>query len=115
MDPLYYLSLVSTASGVLGGLLITIAMLRRHGRLLVAGAATTTGAAVAAVVAIWPPARWSDWPTVLGIVAGLPLAGVAVCLIAYRHRRALAAVGLCLLGAGLLLSIPAFGERFVAP
>jgi len=115
VEPLYYLSLASTVCGSLGCVLLAVATILRRDRLLSAGAAAATGAAVAGAVAVWPPGRWSDPSTVLGVVTGLPLAGVAVCLLAYGRRRALAAVGLCLLGAGLLLSIPVFGERFVAP
>jgi hypothetical protein len=115
VDPLYPLSLVSTAGNVAGCLLLVVATLRRRRPLLLAGAATASGATLAATVAVWPPTRWTAPVTVFGVVVAAPLFGVVLCLAGYRRVRSLSVVGAAILLAAALLSIPVFGERFVAP
>ena len=48
-------------------------------------------------------------------MAGLPVLGAGLCLLGYDRWRVLSAVGIVVLLAGTLLSVPVFGERFVAP
>jgi hypothetical protein len=115
-DPLlYYLSLAATVNGLLACYLLAAATLRRDDRFrrIGIGAALTT--AVVGGVAVWPPSRWTDGVAVLAVVTGLPTLGAGLCLVGTDRRRVLSAVGIVVLLAGVVLSIPVFGERFVAP
>jgi hypothetical protein len=115
VDPLYYLSLASTACGLAAAALLIAATVRRRARFLWFGVGSAAATGVAAAVAVWPPDRWTDAATVFGIVTGLPLLGASLCLLGHDRHRALSAVGIAVLLVGVALSIPAFGERFVAP
>jgi len=115
-DPLlYYLSLASTVNGLLACCLLAAATLRRNDRLRRIGIGAALATAVAGGVAVWPPGRWTDGVVVLAVVTGLPALGAGLCLFGADRRRVFAAVGILVLLAGVLLSIPVFGERFVAP
>jgi len=111
----YTLSLASTVNGVVACCLLTAATLRRNGRLLRIGVGAAIATALVGGVAIWPLARWTDGAAALAIVTGLPVLGSGLCLVGYDRSRALSAVGIVVLLAGVLLSVPVFGERFVAP
>jgi MFS family permease len=115
VDPLYYLSLASTVCGLAAVALLIVAAIRRRDRLLWAGVGAAVATSVTAAVAVWPPDRWTDATTVFGIVAGPPLLGACLCLLGHDRHPALSAVGIAVLLVGIALSIPAFGERFVAP
>ncbi|AXG07817.1 hypothetical protein DU500_16050 [Haloplanus rubicundus] len=112
---LHDLSLAATINGLLACCLLTAATLRRNDRLLRIGAGAALATALVGVVAVWPPARWTDFGVVVGVVTGLPALGAGLCLFGYGRHRALAGVGILALLLGLVLSIPVFGERFVAP
>lgn len=112
---LYYLSLASTVNGLLACCLLAAATLRRNDRLRRIGVGTALATAVVGAVAVWPPGQWTDAATVLVIVTGLPALGAILCLFGTGRRRVLSVVGILVLLAGLLVSIPVFGERFVAP
>lgn len=111
----YALSLASTVSGLAACLLLAAATLRGDERLRRIGVGTAVATGLAAAVAVWPPARWTDWAAAVGIVTGLPLLGAALYVIGAGRHRALSAVGIAVLLIGVLVSIPVFGERFVAP
>jgi peptidoglycan/LPS O-acetylase OafA/YrhL len=114
-DLLHDLSLAATINGVLACCLLTAATLRRNDRLLRIGAGAALATALVGVIAVWPPARWTDFGVVFGVVTGLPALGAGLCLLGYDRHRALAGLGVLVLLVGLVLSIPVFGERFVAP
>jgi hypothetical protein len=112
---LHDLSLASTVNGLLACCLLTVATVRRNDRLLRVGAGAALATALVGVVAVWPPARWTDFGIAVGVVTGLPALGAALCLLGYDRHRALTGLGILVLLVGLVLSIPVFGERFVAP
>jgi len=115
-DPfLYYLSLASTVNGLLACCLLAAATLRRNDRLRRIGIGAALGTAVVGAVAVWPFDRWTDGVAALAVVTGLPALGAGFCLFGTDRRRVLSAVGIVVLLAGVVLSIPVFGERFVAP
>jgi len=112
---LHDLSLASTVNGLLACCLLTVATVRRNDRLLRIGAGAALATAVVGAVAVWPPAPWTDFVAVVGVVTGLPALGAGLCLVGADRTRVLSAVGIVLLLGGVVLSIPIFGEQFVAP
>lgn len=112
---LYTLSLASTVNGLVACVLLTAATIRRNDRLLRIGVGAAIATALVGAVAVWHPAQWTDGAAALGVVTGLPVLGAGLCLAGYDRSRVLSAVGITVLLAGILLSIPVFGERFVAP
>jgi len=112
---LYTLSLASAGNGLVACGLLTVATIRRSERLLRIGVGAAIATALVGAVAVLPLARWTNGAAALAVVTGLPLLGAALCLVGHGRTRVLSAVGVVVLFAGVLLSIPVFGERFVAP
>jgi hypothetical protein len=111
----YILSLASTGNGLVACCLLAVATIRRNDHLLRIGVGAALATALVGTVAVHPLNRWADAVAVLAVVTGLPVLGAGLCLVGYERTRALSAVGVAVLLAGILLSVPVFGERFVAP